>query len=462
MANPHLDSTVTRRILDLLNSRPEGWARGDLQTAAQFEQISTQAFRRMLTRLEGDGIIHTTGRTKDRLYHPGPPAPGQKVSALQGPEVIENYPPLSPEGLELQRLHSRPMGQRKPVSYQRDFLDAYRPNETFYLPEQVRARLQELGGPKGPAFPAGTYARQILQNLLVDLSWASSRMEGNTYSRLDTKRLIEQGKAAEGKDLQETQMILNHKAAIEFMVAEAEGLAPAPSTVKNLHALLMDNLLGNPMDEGRLREGSVAIRGTVYLPLNVPQLIEECFRQILILASAIENPFEQSFFLLVHLPYLQPFMDGNKRTARLAANLPFIRKNCTPITFMDVAPEAFTDGMITVYELNRVELLRDVFVYAYARSCERYGAIRTSLGEPDPFRLAYRLEIKTIIREVVLAGEHDREAAAHIAAYAEAHLPKEARDRFRAVAETELSGLHEGNYARYQLRPSEFTAWSQP
>jgi Fic family protein len=213
------------------------------------------------------------------------------------------------------------------------------------------------------------------------------------------------------------------------------------------------------MDEGRLREGSVAIRGTTYIPLNVPQLIEECFRQILILASSIENPFEQSFFLLVHLPYLQPFMDGNKRTARLAANLPFIRMNCTPIAFIDVAPEAFTDGMITVYELNRVELLRDVFVYAYERSCERYGAIRTSLGEPDPFRLAYRLELKAIVREVVLAKERDSQASARIRAYAEAHLPKEARDRFRAVAETELSGLHEGNFARYQVRPSEFAAW---
>jgi hypothetical protein len=81
------------------------------------------------------------------------------------------------------------------------------------------------------------------------------------------------------------------------------------------------------------------------------------------------------------------------------------------------------------------------------------------MGEPDPFRLTYRLELKTLVREVVLAEEHDRQARAHILAFAEANLPREAQDRFRAVAETELSGLHEGNFARYQLRPSQFEAW---
>ncbi len=213
----------------------------------------------------------------------------------------------------------------------------------------------------------------------------------------------------------------------------------------------MENLLANPMDEGCLRVAPVGIRGTSYIPTAVPQIIDECFRQILRTASDIEDPFEQSFFLLVHIPYLQPFLDGNKRTGRLAANIPF----------MEVPPEDFTDGLLAVYEMNRIELLRDVYVFAYERSCARYGAVKTSLGEPDPFRLRYRTDIKTIVREVVLAGKTIQEADAQIRAFADAKLPKEARTRFRTVVETELASLHDGNYARYQLRPSEFAEWNR-
>lgn len=463
MAPRYLNSEHIQQLLSLLDASPNGVTRTELQERIQFDQMSPQVFRRELARMVAEGWISISGQTKATRYHVGPkrppaPKPTQTPGVTPvGPAM--DYPPLGAEARLLREHLAKPQAQRQPVGYLRSFLDAYRPNQTYYLPESLRSRLRGLGGPAEPGHPAGTYARQILQRLLVDLSWASSHMEGNTYSLLDTERLIELGKVAEGKDLTETQMILNHKEAIEYLVDSAEDLAPNVQTVLNLHAQLMENLLGNPMDEGRLRVGAVGIRGTVYQPLAVPQLVEECFRQILHMAEAIQDPFEQSFFLLVHLPYLQPFMDGNKRTARLAANVPFIQQNCVPITFMDVAPDAFVDGMMAVYELNQIDLLRDVFVFAYERSCARYKAIRTSLGEPDPFRLIYRTSVKTAVREVILALEHGAAASERIRAYAEANLPEEARDRFRAVVETELASLHEGNFARYQLRPSEFLEW---
>jgi len=451
-------------ILDALRNRPEGLGRVDLQALAGQADRSALAFRRTLDKLVVRGLVYSSGRTKNLRYHlaPGPRdlRPGTSPRIQTPPrENGEVYPPLSPEAESIRKRLAEPLGLREPVSYQRSFLDAYRPNETFYLPGSLRERLMVAGGPIEPGHPAGTYARQVLEYLLVDLSWASSNMEGNTYTLLDTRELIAKGRVADGKDHRETQMILNHKAAIEYLVESAEGLAPAPGVVKNLHALLMDNLLGNPMDEGRLRLAPVAIQGTTYIPTGVPQVIEECFRQILNTAAAIQDPFEQGFFLLVHLPYLQPFLDGNKRTARLSANIPFIRANCVPITFMDVDPAAFTDGMIAVYETNQVSLLRDVFAFAYERSCARFSAVRKALGEPDPFRLKWRGELKTLVREVILAGEHGGPAAARIQAFAEAFLPREAQARFQAVAETELAGLHEGNFARYQVRPSQFSAW---
>ena len=104
--------------------------------------------------------------------------------------------------------------QRIRVGFRRVFLETYEPGVTFYLSEALRRQLHEIGRTPVGERPAGTYAREILSRLLVDLSWASSKLEGNTYTRLDTQNLIEFGQIAQGKDAVETQMILNHKAAI--------------------------------------------------------------------------------------------------------------------------------------------------------------------------------------------------------------------------------------------------------
>ena len=447
-------------ILDALTSQPAGMTRQGLQEVPGLRELQPQAVLRMLAAMVRLGQVVAEGRTKGRRYRlrgarePLPaPATGQ-TEASEG-----DYPPLSPGGEACRLLVARPLSQRVPVSYRREFLDAYVPNVTFYLAQETRRHLLALGGPRGPERPAGTYARQILQRLLVDLSWNSARLEGNTYSLLDTERLIELGEMAEGKDLRETQMILNHKAAIEYLVDSAPELSPNPGAVQNLHAILMENLLSNPLDEGCLRAAPVGIRGTTYLPTAIPQVVEECFRQGLHTAADIEDPFEQALFLLVHLPYLQPFLDGNKRTARIAANIPFIVGNCIPITFMDIPAAAFTDGLLAVYEVNRIDLIRDMFIFAYERSCARYGAVKASLGEPDPFRLRYRTDLKAMVRAIVLGQGSGIPVEAQIRAYAEANLPPEARTRFRTVVETELAGLHEGNFARYQVRPSEFAEW---
>jgi hypothetical protein len=161
------------------------------------------------------------------------------------------------------------------------------------------------------------------------------------------------------------------------------------------------------------------------MALEVPQSIEECFDQILATADRIEDLFEQAFFVMVHLPYLQPFDDVNKRVSRLAANIPAIHRNLAPLSFEDVPRHLCIEAVLGVYELNRVELLRDVFLWAQEHSAARYAAIRQSLGEPDPFRLRYREPLRAV------------------------------------VAEAEIASLHGGNFARYRIRPSEFDAWQK-
>jgi Fic family protein len=200
--------------------------------------------------------------------------------------------------------------------------------------------------------------------------------------------LIKFGQAAEGKDAQETQMILNHKAAIEFLVEQAEEIGFNRYTLLNVHALLSENLLHDPEASGRLRRITVDISGTVFHPLAIPQIIEECFQQLLDTVAAITDPFEQAFFVMVHLPYLQPFEDVNKRASRLAANISLIQRNLCLLSFVDVPERAYVDGTIGVYELCRVELLRDVLVWAYERSVQQYLAIRQSMAQPARFAFA--------------------------------------------------------------------------
>lgn len=286
--------------------------------------------------------------------------------------------------------------------------------------------------------PAGTYARRISSRLLIDLSWNSSRLEGNAYSLLDTERLIDLGEEAEGKTRREARMILNHKEAIGFPTGAPEEIGFNRYTVLNLHALLAAGLLADPAAAGRLRHIGVGIDGSVFHPLESPQLVEEYFDRFLDAASQIADPFEQSFFAMVHIPYLQPFDDVNKRVSRLSANIPLIRANLSPLSFEDTPRGLYTEALMGVYEMNRVDLLRDVFVWAYERSAARYVAIRQSLGDPDPFRWRNRTALREVVGAAVRGRMDRKRVAAHIDAWAREHVDQEERSRFRDVAEREL------------------------
>lgn len=343
------------------------------------------------------------------------------------------------------------------MGYDRAFLESYRPNETHYLSQEVRDHLHRIGRSPGDEPPAGTYARDILGRLLIDLSWASSRLEGNTYSRLDTQNLIERGQAAQGKDRREAQMILNHKAAIELLVEEAGDIGFNTFTFFNLHALLSENLLADPAGSGRLRTRIVEIGGTPFHPLGIPQQIEEYFRMILERADATEDPFEQAFFIMIHIPYLQPFVDVNKRVSRLGANISLIRSGLCPLSFIDVPEKAYVEGTLGVYEMGRVELLRDVFVWAYERSAQRYLAVREIVREPDPLRLRHRDALITAVREIVCGLVRPDEAA--VRAVVGSLVPPQDLESVTGLVLADLRNLHEGNVSRHRLRLSEYRAW---
>ena len=443
-----------QKVLLALSGFPEGASLEALRMRLD-PSMPERTLSRYLSILQERGKIRASGATRSRRYHLI-----QEMGSTAGPAVqkSETVVPLSVEAEAVRRRLQLPAGGRTPVGYDAGFLGAYRPNVDFYLTEAHRLNLMKLGQTTQSAAAAGTYARQILQRLLIDLSWNSSRLEGNTYSLLDTKRLLDLGQVAADKPAVDTQMILNHKEAIEFLVESAGEIGFNRYTITNLHGLLSNNLLTDPGASGRLRTHAVGIHQSVYTPPAIPQLIERQFDLLLNKANRVNDPFEQAFFAMVHLPYLQPFDDVNKRVSRLAANIPLNRLNLAPLSFVDVPQDLYIDGLLGVYELLDVALLRDVFLWAYERSCLRYAAIRQTIGEPDPFRIQYRDETRNLVANVVTQAMTQEQAGKLIETAAD-RLPKTDRSRFIEVAEIELLSLHPGNIARYRIRPSEFAAW---
>jgi fido (protein-threonine AMPylation protein) len=418
--------------------------------------IARRTAQRLITKLIDSGQVFAKGEGRARRYFRA----STQVSSGAGVLSVDGFPPFIPLSADSQDILAyidQPLQARKPVGYQRDFLDMYRPNVTWYLSESLRCQLHKMGRTTDVDKPAGTYSRTTLNRLLIDLSWASSCLEGNTYSRLDTLELIEHGKAARGKAAIETQMILNHKTAIELLVENIDSAEFNRYTLMNLHSALAENLLPNPADEGRIRQHAVDIGKSVYRPLSPPQQIEVALEILLSKANQIEDPFEQSFFMMVHLPYLQPFADINKRTSRLAANLPLFRANLCPLTFLDVPEPAYSRATLGVYEMARIELLRDLYVWAYERSTQEYLAIKQDLAEPDPLRLAWRDLIKQTIREVIM--HPDLEPLSCIQRSVADRVPMGKQASVQALIIEELRRIHEGVLARYGLRPSDYTSW---
>jgi hypothetical protein len=449
-------------IEDRIRALPEGASVNDL-LGPKATPAQRRTLQRRLKHLLEEGRVVARGSARATRYF----IPGNGSHVLTTDRAPDDRQqsllvPLSKEGQTILAAVRQPIQRRKPVGYNRAFLDAYTPNSTFYLDVRERKRLAEAGTTDLPEQPAGTFAKQIMQRLLIDLSFNSSRLEGNTYSLLDTTRLLQLGEAPSGKAEKETQMILNHKDAIDFLVSDAEEIGFNRLTILNLHALLSNNLLADPAAAGALRWRPVGISGTSYHPPETPHLVSEIFDQLLSTVAAIDDPFEQAFFALVHLPYLQPFEDVNKRVSRLAANIPLIKNNLRPLSFLDVPDSTYVSGILGVYELNKVELLRDVFVWAYERSAQAYAAVRQSIGDPDPFRLRHREAIRSVVAHIISNALQKNEALAYLRSWTAQNIGagEEERTRFIETLEQELIGLHEGNFARYRVRPSEFRAWA--
>lgn len=259
------------------------------------------------------------------------------------------------------------------VTYNEKFLLYYRPNIFNYFSKIELKDLENMGNiyiKNKNINEINQIQKKILESFLIDLSWASSKLEGNTYNLLDTQNLILYGIENKNKTNEETTMILNHKKAIQYLL-ECKNNYFNETDVKNIHYLLGKGLLDND-DLGVIRRKKVKITNSNYIPLEYSMDIYPNFDTILNKLNEIEHPIEQSFFALIHISYLQPFIDFNKRTSRLMANLSLLKNNLSPISFINMSQDFYISGLLEIYEKNDISLMKEVFKNAYKFSCEKY------------------------------------------------------------------------------------------
>jgi Fic family protein len=405
-------------------------------------QVPRPTVNRHLRDLLAAGQIAREGLGPATVYRYNQPLPEQTAQV-----------PITVWSVESQALRDElaaPLGARTPVSYQRRFVDDYRPNQSSLLPARLADSLFAEGRMPGQQ-PAGTYARKVLEQLLIDLSWSSSRLEGNRKSLLDTRNLFLTGRSA--TDDTDSTMLLNHKDAIEFIVDAVPSYGITVPVVRNLQSLLMQGLLADPRALGAIRTTIVNIEGSVYVPTQVPSLLEEMLELIVEKSRQIKNPMEGAFFLWVNLAYLQPFEDGNKRTSRLCANLPLLLYNCAPLSFLDVDPADYAIATLGVYERLDVSLAAELFAWTYRRSIPKYQAVLASMGAPDLLRAKYREHLISAVQDVVRAGN----TLAH--AIATAGIPPVDQEYFQTQLQTELAQLEIFNCARYRLTIGNTQEW---
>ncbi len=383
------------------------------------EGFAERTVRRWLSQMANEGSIIKTGEKRSTLYQ------------IMSSDFSDN----AVKALEYIR---QPIFKRIPAEYNKSWLESYQPNVTYYLNEKMRHDLFQAGK-RNQGEDAGTYVRKIYNRILIDLSYNSSRLEGNTYSLLDTEKLILEGASAAGKLDEEKVMILNHKEAIRYIVENAARIQIDNEVICTIHYLLSDGLVESGY-AGIIRNRGVRISSTTYVPLEGRERLERQMNNLCIKASEIQDPFEQSFFLLVHISYLQAFIDVNKRTSRIAANIPFVLSNYAPLSFNHLDKNDYISAMLCVYELNDTCPMSEIFYASYLHSCRAYDAAAESVGF-DEVRVRYREERREALRYIIIQKLVSTELNDYIGKYSKQHIPPEYQDRFQETLNEDLNHL---------------------
>lgn len=216
---------------------------------------------------------------------------------------------------------------------------------------------------------SATEYHKELERLAIDLSWKSSQIEGNTYSLLETERLLKEKETAAGKTKDEAVMLLNHKAALDFIIADPSYVNKiSVSIIEDIHSILIKDL----GISRNIRNSMVGITGTNYKPLDNEFQIKESLEAMCVVVNEKENVFEKALLVLLLISYIQPFADGNKRTARIISNAILMNNNFCPISFRTVDSIDYKKAMLIFYEQNNINSFKEIFINQFEFAVETY------------------------------------------------------------------------------------------
>ncbi len=208
-----------------------------------------------------------------------------------------------------------------------------------------------------------------LERLAIDLSWKSSQIEGNTYSLLETERLLKEKETAQGKHKDEAIMLLNHKEALDFIAENPDYLDPIEiRRIEDIHGILIKDL---GVDRN-IRTRGVGITGTNYRPLDNEYQIRDALQHMCSLVNAKSNVFEKALLILVLLSYIQVFSDGNKRTARIVSNACLMNNKHCPISFRTIDSVEYKKAMLIFYEQNNISTFKKIFMDQFEFAVKTY------------------------------------------------------------------------------------------
>jgi len=340
----------SRDILQYLHYHPLS-SRGDITAGTAFKG-SDATLKRMIAAGIKAGDIVAEGKARATRYRLSPQA------QLLMPLNLDTYFALEVDERQVQSSYNFELingllaETRLFSDKEQSHLDA--------LQEEFRQHVSEL---------TDNEYRKEMERLGIDLSWKSSQIEGNTYTLLETERLLRESKTAEGKTREEAVMLLNHKDALSFVLDNPDYLKELTvSHIEDIHQLLTKEL---SIDKG-LRRHRVGITGTNYHPLDNEFQIREAMRDACELINSKSNIFEKALLTLVLLSYIQPFSDGNKRTARITSNAILIANDYCPLSFRSVDSIDYKKAMLIFYEQNNLYAFKQIFMEQFEFAVKEY------------------------------------------------------------------------------------------
>ncbi|MCC8118251.1 MAG: Fic family protein [Bacteroidales bacterium] len=332
--------TTEDRILNFLHYHP-GSSREEVTIGLNLTE-NDRTIKRIISNAIEKGLIEVQGKARATKYFLSPKA------WLLATVDVEDYFNHEVDEREMQ------------TGFNFDLINNQLPLVNLFTPEELKEldALHKAFTQRIEKISQNAYDKEM-ERLGIDLSWKSSQIEGNTYSLLETERLLKEKIEAKGKSREEAIMLLNHKEALRFILSEPDYLDPLTlSHIEDIHSLLIQELSVTR----NIRSSRVGITGTNYMPLDNEFQIKEAIHDTCDLINSKENVFEKALLALLLISYIQPFEDGNKRTARIVCNALLIANHHIPLSFRSVDSIDYKKALLLFYEQNNISSFKRIFI----------------------------------------------------------------------------------------------------